>query len=211
MPGLRSALNRAQYHSAGNRMTDGVNSYLYDAEGRICAVGTTIAGSSAYWGYFYNAEGERVAKVAINGLNCNLATNNDQVTEQYVLGQSGQELAMMNGTGAWQRANVYGTGGLLATYDTESLHFHLTDPLGSRRVQTNSSGLAELNCENLPFGDQQNCFPVPNAPATADDSTPLHFTGKERDTESGNDYFDARYYSSAMGRFLSPLRLPVSR
>jgi RHS repeat-associated protein len=29
-------------------------------------------------------------------------------------------------------------------------------------------------------------------------------TGKERDTESGNDYFGARYYSSAMGRFLSP-------
>ena len=31
-------------------------------------------------------------------------------------------------------------------------------------------------------------------------------TGKERDTESGNDYFSARYYSSAMGRFLSPDR-----
>jgi RHS repeat-associated protein len=30
------------------------------------------------------------------------------------------------------------------------------------------------------------------------------YTGKERDTESGNDYFDARYYSSAMGRFMSP-------
>jgi RHS repeat-associated protein len=30
------------------------------------------------------------------------------------------------------------------------------------------------------------------------------FTGKERDTESGNDYFGARYYSSAMGRFMSP-------
>ena len=30
------------------------------------------------------------------------------------------------------------------------------------------------------------------------------FTGKERDTESGNDYFEARYYSSAMGRFMSP-------
>ena len=29
-------------------------------------------------------------------------------------------------------------------------------------------------------------------------------TGKERDTESGNDYFMARYYSSAMGRFMSP-------
>jgi RHS repeat-associated protein len=30
------------------------------------------------------------------------------------------------------------------------------------------------------------------------------YTGKERDTESGNDYFEARYYSSAMGRFMSP-------
>jgi RHS repeat-associated protein len=30
------------------------------------------------------------------------------------------------------------------------------------------------------------------------------FTGKERDTESGNDYFEARYYSSTMGRFMSP-------
>ena len=30
------------------------------------------------------------------------------------------------------------------------------------------------------------------------------FSGKERDTESGNDYFEARYYASTMGRFLSP-------
>jgi RHS repeat-associated protein len=30
------------------------------------------------------------------------------------------------------------------------------------------------------------------------------YTAKERDAESGNDYFGARYYSSAMGRFMSP-------
>jgi RHS repeat-associated protein len=30
------------------------------------------------------------------------------------------------------------------------------------------------------------------------------FTGKERDGESGNDYFGARYYASTMGRFMSP-------
>src|SRR5208283_4124606 len=29
-------------------------------------------------------------------------------------------------------------------------------------------------------------------------------TGKERDQESGNDYFGARYYASTMGRFMSP-------
>ena len=29
-------------------------------------------------------------------------------------------------------------------------------------------------------------------------------TGKQRDSETGNDYFGARYYSSDAGRFLSP-------
>jgi len=33
-------------------------------------------------------------------------------------------------------------------------------------------------------------------------------TGKERDVESGNDYFGARYYGSSMGRFMSPDPLP---
>jgi RHS repeat-associated protein len=35
-------------------------------------------------------------------------------------------------------------------------------------------------------------------------STAYRFTGKERDSESGNDYFGARYYASTMGRFMSP-------
>ena len=30
------------------------------------------------------------------------------------------------------------------------------------------------------------------------------FTGKERDAETGLDYFGARYYGSNIGRFLSP-------
>jgi hypothetical protein len=31
-----------------------------------------------------------------------------------------------------------------------------------------------------------------------------HSTGKERDTESGNDYMFARYYNSAIVSFLGP-------
>jgi hypothetical protein len=30
-----------------------------------------------------------------------------------------------------------------------------------------------------------------------------HFTGKERDSESGNDYFGARYYASSLGLCLA--------
>jgi RHS repeat-associated protein len=35
-------------------------------------------------------------------------------------------------------------------------------------------------------------------------------TGKERDSESGNDYFGKRYYASSMGRWLSPDRVTVT-
>ncbi len=39
------------------------------------------------------------------------------------------------------------------------------------------------------------------------DASQHHFTGKERDTESGLDNFGARYYGSTMGRFMSPMSL----
>jgi RHS repeat-associated protein len=60
----------------------------------------------------------------------------------------------------------------------------------------------ELTCQSLPYGNGENC--TPTALGTAEDPTEQHFTGKERDTESGNDYFGARYYASSMGRWMSP-------
>ncbi|MDR3712328.1 MAG: RHS repeat-associated core domain-containing protein [Puia sp.] len=41
-------------------------------------------------------------------------------------------------------------------------------------------------------------------PPAAASTMPHRSTGKEHDTESGNDYFGARYYASTMGRFMSP-------
>jgi len=91
--------------------------------------------------------------------------------------------------------NVWAGTMLLATYDANGLHFYLTDPLGSRRVQTDYAGAVEQTCQSLPFGDGETCSPSP---------TENLFTGKEHDLESGNDYFGARYYSSILGRFISP-------
>jgi RHS repeat-associated protein len=99
---------------------------------------------------------------------------------------------------AWSHTNVYAAGSLIATYDKDGLHFYLNDWLGNRRVQTDYAGVVEQTCTNLPFGDGLNCGGSLVAP------TEHHFTGKERDSESGNDYFEARYYSSSMGRFMSP-------
>jgi RHS repeat-associated protein len=193
------------YDPTGNLKSDGGNTYLYDAEDRICAVQSTpVAGFTLMTGYLYDADGNRVAKGTLTNWSCDPGTSGFQLTESYVLGQAGEQLTTLDGNNNWQRTNVYGGGKLLATYDRNGLHFHLADPLGSRRLQTSAAGQPELDCQSLPFGDQQYCFPDPNSPATADDATPLHFTGKERDTESGNDYFGARYYASSMGRFMSP-------
>ncbi len=141
-------------------------------------------------------------------MSCDPVASGFQLTESYVLGPGGEELTQLDGNNQWQRTNVYGAGKLLATYDLvnsqPALHFQLTDPLGTRRMQTSAVGQPETDIQSLPFGDLLNSFPDQYAPATADDATPLHFTGKERDSESGNDYFGARYYASTMGRFLSP-------
>lgn len=54
--------------------------------------------------------------------------------------------------------------------------------------------------------DQQARRPARIAPVVSLPPSPSRsrFTGKERDTESGNDYFKYRYYASSTGRWLSP-------
>jgi RHS repeat-associated protein len=118
------------------------------------------------------------------------------------------EMANISGTWQWAHTNVMAPG-LSATYDADltgqtegPLYFHLTDWLGTRRQQTDYAGNPVLNFTGLPYGDGLTTIPVSTADVA--DATEHHFTGKERDAESGNDYFGARYYGSSMGRFLSP-------
>ena len=177
--------------------------------GRVCAVrNEPTPGTWSMTGYIYDAVGNRVAKGTITSMSCDPTANGFTFTENYVLGPSGEELSMFDGGNNWQRTNVYADSKLVGTYDTGGLHFHLEDPLGTRRMQLsgnpNQVGLPETDIQSWPYGDQLYSFPDQYAPATADDATPLHFTGKERDSESGNDYFGARYYASATGRWLSP-------
>ena len=197
------------YDAAGDVISDSVsgNLYKYDGEGRICAVQSQTAdGVIVMTGYLYNADGVRVTKGPITSLNCDptasgLAAQPSNETD-YIVGPSGEQAAEMgpdgNGNTKWVHTNVWGAGGLMATYDSDGVHFYANDWLGNRRLQTDYAGVPEQTCSNLPFGDGLACS---NSELTP---TEHHFTGKERDTESGNDYFGARYYASSMGRFMSP-------
>jgi RHS repeat-associated protein len=220
------------YDASGNTLFDGLNYYWYDAEGQLCA-------EQSYrlkvWGttyqYIYDAEGARIGKGTLAtappiGATCappqasgsTLSFGASSVFNTRWLvdlgGQQVTELTETPTTETWAHSNIFLGGALAATYDYNNgkggLHYSLSDPLGTRRVQVSVLGLVEENCTSLPFGNDINnpatadCTIPTGAPSTADDATEHHFTQKERDTESGNDYFFARYYTSAMGRFTTP-------
>jgi RHS repeat-associated protein len=197
------ALAGVSYDASGDVVNDGVNQYLYDAEGRICAVqSTSIYGDTTLTGYIYNGEGERISKGSITTWSCDPAISGFTAMNDYVRGPNGEQVTEMalgtNKAMAWQHTNVYAAGNLFATYDNNGLHFYFNDVVGTRRIQTDYAGVVEQSCSGLPFGDSLDCNNSIQFP------TEHHFTGKERDSESGNDYFGARYYASSMGRWLSP-------
>ena len=103
---------------------------------------------------------------------------------------------------------VYDAGGQLAAeYSTApnpdtGMEYVTTDHLGSTRVVTNSQGQPVQRWDYYPFGDT---IPVDANRAlvsgyTGASGERLKFTGKERDGETGLDYFGARYFSASTGQ-----------
>jgi RHS repeat-associated protein len=100
--------------------------------------------------------------------------------------------------GAWQSG---GSG--------VDLRWLVTDQLGTPRMVVDKTGsLAGVSRHDyLPFGEELY-INVGGRTTTqgygAADTVRQKFTGKERDSETGIDYFATRYYSSTQGRFTSP-------
>lgn len=68
------------------------------------------------------------------------------------------------------------------------------DQIGSSRLLTNGTGYPIWQGTFLPFGEEYNAQLTTNH---------YKFTDKERDSESGLDYFGRRYYGAPLGRWLS--------
>ena len=162
------------YDGAGNLTTMGGYALQYDAENRQTQA--TLNDTTVYW---YDGDGRRVKKQSDTG-----------PATAYVYSADG-ELAAEYG-GASQASGE---------------QYLVQDHLGSTRMTVNSSGLVQGLHDYLPFGEE-----IPsgvggrNGLYGAADGITQKFTGKERGqwAESGLDYFDVRYFSSAQGRFTSP-------
>lgn len=100
---------------------DGLNHYVYDTDGRICAV---CSPGPVYTQYLYDAEGRRVAKGAIPLADWPAATCNPPLsgrgfaaTALYLRGVHGDQDTELTGSGgSWVQANIFVNGGVTATF-----------------------------------------------------------------------------------------------
>ena len=92
--------------------------------------------------------------------------------------------------------------------ETEKTYYLLNDHLGNIDVVLDEDGNVVERRDYLPYGDERITAKKPNAP-----STDYGFTGKEKDDETGLNYYGARYYDSTTGRFIShdPLLLRIDQ
>src|SRR6185437_5767109 len=109
------------------------------------------------------------------------------VAETDLAGTTKSEYIFFDGERVARRDGATGTGGIF---------YYFSDNLKTASIITDSAGVIKAESDYYPWGGELQFV--------NNDSNDYKFTGKKRDAETGIDYFGARYYSSAMGRFLSP-------
>lgn len=111
----------------------------------------------------------------------------------------GSVQTIYNGISATPLAHVEDTTPSVAVSqgaaDGTGVHYFAADHLGTAQMELSSGGYPLWKGEFAPFGQQLGSNLTSNR---------YKFTGKERDAESGLDYFGARFYASTTGRFMSP-------
>jgi RHS repeat-associated protein len=182
---------------ATNRFQTG-QSYGYDSAGNLNADPTTAANAIAY-----DAENKQIAY-----------TKNSTI--QYSYDGEGRRVKKFDVSANKTTVFVYNLAGqLIAEYQSDPVtppqggggtSYLTTDHLGSTRVVTTAgpSPTVKARYDYLPFGEQIGST-IGNRGGVAgyvpNDDTRQKFTQYERDSESGFDFAQARYCSTAQGRF----------
>jgi len=184
----RLNVDSAAYNAAGNQTAIAGFTNTFDAENRLLT--STLNGVTTT--YTYDGDGRRVQK----------ATGGSTTT--YVYDAAGQLAA--------EYATAPPAPPCTTCYLTE-------DPLGSTRMLTDGTTGKPLALHDyVPFGEEiqagvggRSSTYYPSGALAINDTVAQKFTGKERDQETGLDFFDARYFASPQGRFTSPDPLPWIR
>jgi RHS repeat-associated protein len=182
--------------------------YQYDANGnltRIVSGGTLIIdtieynhlnlpvhiinGDGSEIFYRYNKDGQRIYKEV-----------DENMSEYYIIDEAKTAAIASLGEGIkyWNIFALELAGKMMNTGDK---YYYIKDHLGSIRAILNDANQVVESHDYYPFGlDMPSRSYI--SPQITERNKEL-FTGKERDSETGWDYFGARYYDPAIGRWLS--------
>jgi RHS repeat-associated protein len=168
------------YDNAGNQLVVNGDTLSYDAENRQSSATDGVTHGTQT--YAYNGLGQRVKKAISGG-----------PSTVYVYDAFGQ------------LASEYSTSTATNTISCTTC-YPMWDHLGSTRFVTDQNGSVIGRHDYLPFGEE---IPAGTAGRSGpwgagSDNVAQKFTGQIRDSETGIDYFNARYFGAALGRFTSP-------
>ncbi len=175
------------YNTDGGLATFSGNSYIYDALGRL----TEVTNASGITLFSYDPFGRRVKKVDENTGGTVLAT--------YAYHYDGSAVAV-----EYRASSVTWTyyGGVLRT-DGSNNQYYYRDGQGSVSAVTDNSG----NVLEAYEYNAQGWFQITNGSGTVLSSTGIGndfmYTGQLYDAETGNYFYNARYYNPKLGRFIS--------
>jgi RHS repeat-associated protein len=167
------------YDVAGNLISNGGTTYTYDAESELASAGG--------YTYLYDGDGTRIGKT--NGTSGTLYWYGGPgiLLETDLLGNPQSEYVFFGGQRVARR-DVSGIGSPVYYYFANQIH--------STALIADASGNIEDDADYYPWGGTLQF--------SSNLANHYWFSGKERDAETGLDYFGARYYGNVWGRFLTP-------
>ncbi len=169
------------YNGAGDAVTINGISLSYDRLHNLTSYNSSLPAS-----FGYDGDGMRVTKTY------------NRKTTVYHYDKEGKIIAESDGaTGAQIADYAYLNGKLLAKIlPGPAGYIYHTDPAGTPVAITNPAGTVVWRADYKPFGQEQSII------GTIENND--RFVGKEKDKETGLQYFGARYMKNEIGRFISP-------
>ncbi len=153
--------------------TDGITS-TYDAENRIA----TATKNGVSTSYVYDADGNRIEKTGGGTSTLYWYMTPGIVAESGLAGNLKSEYVFFNDERVARRDFDP------LTHAPVGVFYYFSDHLKTASVVTDSAGNIKAESDYYPWGGELQFV--------NNDSNHYKFTGKERDTESGLDYFGAR-------------------
>ena len=179
-------LSGYSYDANGNLISTG---YAYDPENRISSVN---AGALLY---FYDAQNKRIWELPCQPSLCSTGNWAPQGQTINLFGPDGKQLA------SYSLGDTVVNNQLTVTFGVVAVRSYFGGRLVGQQLGANiyepviQDRLGSVG-KYYPYGEERNSPQLPN--------DQVKFATYTRDSATGNDYADQRYYTSTLGRFMTP-------